>query len=363
MQVQTLPRMKLDPLILRMVRDTATRERSSVRRERNASEFVSVWSEEESLDGSPTKALVIILATRGCAWAVRSGCSMCGYTNESAATATDADIWAQYSSAMERLKGEKVVKIYTSGSFLDTFELSRGLQRRILEDLVARVERVVVETRHELINEENLERLTPFRSKLMLAIGVESSNDRVLNYSVNKPSRFSNFLNAASLARSHGFYLKAYVMLKTPFMSEKDAIADCARTVQDVGPHVETVSINPSNVQRSTVMELLWNRGNYRPPWLWSLVEVLKGASGLGCRVMSKPTGAGTLRGAHNCGTCDEAILEAVGKFSQSGDYSLLDHLDCGCRDVWKKELSFGSFPVPYMEKDYRRRGSVNAEI
>ncbi len=340
--------------LLRRLREAGTRERSRAKRDLDPYSYVSCWTEDESINGEDCKALVVILATQGCSWAIRSGCSMCGYTNESASTATEESIWQQYLSALKNLSDQKVLKIYTSGSFLDTFEISTALRRRILEDASSRVERIVIETRHEYITSTTLGHIADFSDRIMLAVGLESANDMVLNYSVNKPSNFSHFVRTSGLANSMGFKIKSYLMLKPPFVSEADAIDDAVRTIQLVSPYSHTVSVNPTNIQKDTVVELLWKRGAYRPPWLWSVVEVLRRSADAGIRVMSKPTGAGTVRGAHNCGRCDKRVLDVIADFSRHQDASALEGLDCRCRNVWHEELKLSNLGSFYTEQDYR---------
>lgn len=333
----------------------ATRERARAMKDLDPYSYVSCWTEEESLNGKDCEALVLILATKGCSWALRSGCSMCGYTNDSASRATEESIWVQYNSALEKLHDQRVVKIYTSGSFLDRFEISPALKIRIIEDLYPRVDKIVVETRHEYITRENLEDLRRFSDKLILAVGLESSNDMVLNYSVNKPSNFSHFRKSVSLASSMGFAIKSYLMLKPPFMSELDAIEDAVTTAKSISEFSESISINPTNIQKDTVVELLWRKGNYRPPWLWSVVEVLIRTDELPRRVLSKPTGAGTIRGAHNCGRCDDRVMRAIADYSRHRKVESLSSLDCSCRKVWQHDMLLSGIATPRFSQDYRK--------
>ncbi|MDD1768392.1 MAG: TIGR01210 family radical SAM protein, partial [Methanomassiliicoccales archaeon] len=81
----------------------------------------------------------------------------------------------------------------------------------------------------------------------------------------------------------------------------------------------------------------LWRKGDYRPPWLWSLVEVLKSKEGVGgARIFSSPSGAGTPRGIHNCPNCDRKVLEAIQQFTFSQDQSEFDHIECECTAEWR---------------------------
>ena len=41
-----------------------------------------IWREKDLLDGKIVNAFVLILRTKGCYWAKKSGCLMCGYYKE-----------------------------------------------------------------------------------------------------------------------------------------------------------------------------------------------------------------------------------------------------------------------------------------
>ena len=62
---------------------------------------VSFWSEKDVIDGKIVDAFVIIFRTKGCSWALKSGCTMCGYFNDSLwENVTDEDILTQFNTAM-----------------------------------------------------------------------------------------------------------------------------------------------------------------------------------------------------------------------------------------------------------------------
>jgi radical SAM enzyme (TIGR01210 family) len=58
--------------------------------------------------------------------------------------------------------------------------------------------------------------------------------------------------------------------------------------------------------------------------------------------------GGGSIRGAHNCGTCDHSVLDAIAQFSLSQKTSVFNNLTCSCQEQWRDQLasetlSFGS--------------------
>jgi radical SAM enzyme (TIGR01210 family) len=173
-----------------------------------------------------------------------------------------------------------------------------------------------------------------------VAIGLESASDFILENSINKGFRFNDYITAVNILKEQKVGVKTYLLIKPPFLTEKEAISDAIRSAEKIKDHSPTISYNPVNIQKFTLVERLWQNGEYRPPWLWSVVEVLKQSSKLnGVRVMSSPTAGGTKRGAHNCGECDKEVLLAMEEFSQSQDVAVLENLHCTCKELWQDIL------------------------
>jgi radical SAM enzyme (TIGR01210 family) len=167
----------------------------------------------------------------------------------------------------------------------------------------------------------------------------------VLAYSVNKDDRFADFVQACGWARGLGVRTKAYILLKPPFLTEREALEDAVATALAAGPHCDLLSINPCNIQNRTLTERLWKRGLYRSPWLWTVAEaLLRVSAATTTPVRSNPVGAGQPRGAHNCGACDKAVAEAIEEFSLRRDASLLPGAACACREEWLDVLELEGF-------------------
>src|SRR6058998_2543569 len=145
-------------------------------------EIISTWTEKDLLDGKVVDAWVIIFRTRGCYWAHASGCSMCGYVNDTAVEVSDADIAHQLASVLPRHTGQPIVKVYTSGNFFDDHELSPHARRSILKELGDRCDKVIVETLSHMIRREQVDEARDYVDRLEVAFGLESTNERVLRY-------------------------------------------------------------------------------------------------------------------------------------------------------------------------------------
>jgi hypothetical protein len=315
------------------------------RRRPDAGEPLSVWSEKDMLGGKAVDALVIILRSRGCCWSRKSGCLMCGYNRDSLGSVTPNDLVAQFEKAMAKHAGQPYIKIYTSGSFLDPGEIEPETRAAILKIAGEKAGKVLVESRPEFVSRPVLEDMLGAVNELEVAVGLETADDGIRARSINKGFLFSNYERACSTAADMGASIRTYLLLKPPYLTERGSIDDALVSIERAGKMSQSISVNPMNVQRGTVVEGLWKRNLYRPPWLWSLAEVLERGSGLtNARLMSAPSGGGSKRGTHNCGKCDDAILKAIETFSLEGDRAIFKGLGCGCRDRWLDYLDAEPF-------------------
>src|SRR6266567_8721593 len=304
-------------------------------REFDPRQYISTWTEKDLLHGRVVDAWVIIFRTRGCYWARASGCSMCGYVNDVAQEVAPADILHQVDTVLRKHESQPLVKVYTSGNFFDDHEVSPEVRERILHDLGDRCDKVIVETLSHLLRKEQVEAAMNHVDELEIALGLESTNGRVLRQSVNKVWGLKEHAHATELAHAAGATVKTYLLVKPPFLTEREAIEDAVRSGHEADPYSDTISFNPVNVQGRTIVDRLFRRGEYRPPWLWSVVEVLERTHDLKAHVKSHPTAGGMVRGAHNCGTCDRRVVNAIEEFSLGLRADFAD-LSCACQDVWR---------------------------
>jgi len=319
---------------------------------RDPTKPVHSWSEKDVLDGKIVDAYVIIFRTRGCSWTIKSGCTMCGYFNDSMwGKVSESDLLKQFDKVMEKYSGEKIVKIFNSGSFLDDAEVTPKSREKILCSLSEKANKISVESRPEYVTNKKLSEINDIvKSKnFEVGIGLETSNDFLREHAINKGFTFNDYKKAAGLLKKYKFKLKTYVLVKPPFITEKQAIGDCINTVKDIKTYTDLISFNPTNVQSHTVVNYLWRRDQYRPPWLWSILEILKQSKKLtDAFVKCDVAGGGSRRGAHNCPTCDRKVLDSIAKFSLNQDVKVFEDLDCTCKQNWLDQLdvenlTFGS--------------------
>ena len=303
-----------------------------------------VWLDEDNTPDGVYDSLTIILNTGGCRWARAGGCTMCGYVAESVEGGTVAheDLMTQVEKCLAH-EAENAddpagqIKIYTSGSFLDEREIPAETRQAIAETFADR-DRMVVESLPDFVAEEKITDFTDRDIETDVAIGLETATDRVRHDCVNKYFDFSEFERAAEDAAAAGAGIKAYLLLKPPFLSESEAIEDMKRSIRRCSEvaNCHTVSMNPTNVQRHTMVEELYFNDGYRPPWLWSVAEILESTVETDAIVVSDPVGHGSDRGAHNCGECDDRVQRAIKDFDLRQDPSVFEQVDCDCELTWE---------------------------
>ncbi len=302
-----------------------------------------VWLDEDNTPEGVYDSLTIILNTGGCRWARAGGCTMCGYVAESvdggSVSHEDLLTQSQYCLDHEADAAEEpaeLIKIYTSGSFLDEREVPAETREAIAETFADR-ERMVVESLPDFVDRGKLADFTDRGLAIDVAVGLETATDRVRHDAVNKYFEFADFEAACREARAAGAGVKAYLLLKPPFLAEPDAVEDMKRSIRRCGSieGCHTVSMNPCNAQRYTMVEELYHDGGYRPPWLWSVADILAAPADEDVLVVSDPVGHGSDRGPHNCGECDDLLQRAIKDFNLRQDPSVFEEVSCACESTW----------------------------
>ena len=311
-----------------------------------------VWLDEDNTPGGTMRSLTIILNTGGCRWARAGGCTMCGYVAESVdggsvaheALMDQIAVCTDYEAENADVPAE-LIKIYTSGSFLDEREVGAETRRGIAETFADR-ERMVVESLPDFVDREKIADFTDRGLDTDVAIGLETATDRVRHDCVNKYFDFAEFEAACAEAVAADEAagdtvdtgVKAYLLMKPPFLAESEAVADMIDSVERClavdGCH--TVSMNPCNVQRYTMVDELYFNEGYRPPWLWSVAHVLRETADVDGIVVSDPVGHGSDRGPHNCKECDDRVQTAIKDFGLRQDPTVFEQVSCPCEATWE---------------------------
>ncbi|MHA1682083.1 MAG: archaeosine biosynthesis radical SAM protein RaSEA [Promethearchaeota archaeon] len=328
------------------------------------------WFYPAMLHDGPGHEFAIILPTRGCShyYSDNLGCYMCGYNNDSLGEDVDPNtLVSQFEALLQSRKEdfEKVdkivLKIFNSGSFLDTGEIpGKAFDKicAIIKNLDNVVE-IAVESRPEFITNESAFALkNAFREDQFVEVGVglESWDDHVRQECINKDFTLEEFISAHEILSRHDVGTKVYVFLKPLFLSEKEACLDAQMTIDEVvrlAP--STISINPAAIHAGTLMEYFFDKHRYSPPKLWSVQLVVNHAlrainRSKNTLVICDPVAAGKPRGAHNCKEreCNQKSLELIRNSIRENTplegldpFDIDPERDCTCFLDWVDEMGF----------------------
>ena len=341
-----------------------TPESVSFRESWDASKPVTVYKTPENLpDGTPCTAATVILRSKGCAWWWKSGCTFCGYFNDVRDDVSAEDMFSQWEFAKDttnQFEDCGMVKVYTSGTFFEDRENPPEWQDLVLRETARMGLHLVVEAQAQMCTPEKISWVAERHPGCTVAIGLEAYDDKVLRFHVNKGFTTKQWHAAVQMLRDNNLRVKTYLLFKPPFMSEGDALVHTTSWLTNVAQYSDEVSVNPMNIQKNTIVDRLFRNKEYRPPWLWSLVEmILRSHEYLGdksCRIIVHPTAGGKIRGAHNCGQCDSEVVAAIERYSVSGDTEEFSQLECSCKSHWRAEIeNDNSFPLPLGFGTFRR--------
>jgi len=327
----------------------------------NMSRIVSEELFQEYFKGETVqRSLLYLPHTFGCDWRRNgfSGCFNCGMS-------VGAGI-RPLSSAVIKAVADKIISmkknvdinaikwfnIYVEGSFLNDKEIPPLAQKTIFELIATETSaaRITFETRPEYITQEKVDMLaevaTDHDIELEVAVGVETSNDFIRQFCVNKGFTFEEFAQKADLLHTaKNIRVLAYKFMKPVFLSEAEAIADSVESVKAYSRIADVVSIEIAGIQEYTLMEYLWLRKEYTMPSLWSVNDVMnkiKNHKGqMEIRLGGEPRTyyPSSKKTAHGCEKCTERIWKRIRAYNESHDPTVLE-TSCDCHETWKSQIN-----------------------
>lgn len=213
---------------------------------------------------------VIFLTNRECPW----HCVMCDLWKNTLETNTPAGaIPHQIELALKNLPEASQVKLYNSGSFFDHKAIPVEDYPDIAK-LLSTYQRVIVESHPKLIGEDTLRFRDMLNGKLEVAMGLETVQPTVLE-KLNKGVTLDNFREAAEFLRDNDIDLRVFILVKPPFMNEKEGLKWACKSLDfafDVGA---TVAILIPTRGGNGAMENLREQGFFSPPKIHTLEKAL----------------------------------------------------------------------------------------
>ncbi|PID38761.1 MAG: hypothetical protein CSB49_03835 [Proteobacteria bacterium] len=320
---------------------------------------------DDVIDGEPIRRLMFCYRTRGCAhfFSEGGGCRMCAFPLHAVPDGRIGadDLAAQLETTLDEIdwagEGLSELDLFVSGSFFNDDEVPPAARQhayRTARELPG-LKKLLVESRPEYISEERLfeaRRLLGDQTGLEVAIGLESASSYVRDTIINKGYGLEEFEQALrALGPVPRASVLVYVFLKPPGLDEAAALDDAVATCRyvwgkgrELGVDEVTAAVQPAFVQEGGLLHELHGAGDYRPPWLWTVVELIRRVHGdgelqIGTADDSPPPIA--IRG--NCGGCDAAVEAAIARYNATQQLEVLDGLACACKERWLDETGIVS--------------------
>jgi radical SAM enzyme (TIGR01210 family) len=276
---------------------------------------------------------------------------MCGHlarqTRQETRLSADDHV-RQFQAEFKRLDFRQypLLNLFNNGSFLNDNEIAPAARRRILQQINANphIRMVVLESRPEFVSAgkiAEIRQLLPDK-QVEIALGLELKNDLYRSLCLNKGFSLKQYDAAAALVCA-ALHLRTYVFLKPPFLSEQESIDEAVDTVEHAFSRGSTtVSLEACTVQDYTLVRCLYDTGQFKPPWLWSILEVVKRCYRPGRRLV-----VGMFRFfpspqvvPFNCHQCSGAVMEALDHYNRTLDVAPFADLCCPCREKWQTQLT-----------------------
>lgn len=327
---------------------------------------------EEIFNGVNYKRAVMFLLSNGCEWALKDGhgCTMCGHLakqTRSAETISSEAYLQQFNREFEQIdfKEFPILDLYNNGSFLNDNEIASAARTEILQRISREkdIKMVVLESRPEFVTERKIEQVSELLAgkHVEIAIGLEIKDDLYRTVCINKGFTLRQYEQAAQIILKH-LHLRTYVLLKPPFLTEKESIDFAVEVIEYAFARgSSTISLEACTVQAYTLVDYLYQLGLYTPAWLWSIIEVVKRARvGEGQKLLigmfqfyPSPS-----RTPFNCGQCSDRFLEAMRSYNRTLDKRFFADLSCDCKRKWQAVLAADAPPFEERLQAVAARGT-----
>jgi archaeosine synthase beta-subunit len=233
--------------------------------------YAYLVEDERTASGEVVPTATIFLTNRECPWR----CVMCDlWRNTITDTVPAGAIPQQIDYALERLQRARQIKIYNSGSFFDPRAIPAGDYDAIARRLDG-FERVIVECHPALVGESCIRFKDLIRGKLEIAMGLETAHAEILAR-LNKRMTLEMFADSARILRENEIDLRAFILVKPPFMREAEAVEWAVRSLEfafDAGAAAATLIPTRGG---NGAMEDLATAGDFSPPSLRTLETALE---------------------------------------------------------------------------------------
>jgi archaeosine synthase beta-subunit len=233
--------------------------------------------DELSRAGSVDPTGTVFITNRECPFT----CLMCDlwqYTTDESVPMGAVD--AQVEHALEHMPDIRHLKLYNAGNFFDDKAITPD-DRASIAARVGSCETVIVENHPKLVDDRLVAWRDEAGTNVDVAMGLETVHPDVLPR-LNKRMTLSDFEAATSVLLAEDINVRAFVLVRVPFMTEEEGVEWACRSVEwafSIG--VECCSVIPTRAGNGA-LDVLASSGEFAPPTFASLEAVADHCVGLG---------------------------------------------------------------------------------
>lgn len=276
------------------------------------------------LFGKKIERVIFYLRSRGCEWnrTHYGGCFMCGHyhgTTKGMVLPKEA-FYQQFVQEYSKYNFEKypMLCIYNAGSLLNENEVPRDELYKIFRIINANqhIKRLVIESRPEYVNEESLLMIQHLLKDITVEIGIglETANDTIRDYCVNKGFKLSEYITVANkIKKFPNIKLLTYLTIKPLFLTNEESIDDVIKSINAIKNYTDIISLEPLSIQKNTVVDEM-RIGGFE---FFPIPELF----------------------INNCKICNEALYEAINYYNTNKDIKKIMELNCECYLKFKGRL------------------------
>jgi hypothetical protein len=228
--------------------------------------------EERAGSGQVASSATILLTNKECPWR----CLMCDlWKNTTTQTIPPGAIVKQIDYALSQLRSRpEQIKLYNSGSFFDPAAIPPA-DYPVIARAVTFAKHVVVESHPRLVGEKALRFRDLLSGSLEVAMGLETVHPQVLPR-LNKKVELAHFSQAAGFLRDKGIAVRAFILVKPPFLNEAEGLEWAVKSVAfALSCGATVVSLIPTRPGNGA-LERLMTAGEFSPPRLSTLEKALE---------------------------------------------------------------------------------------
>tara|TARA_R110002049_G_scaffold309231_1_gene518956 strand:+ start:6005 stop:6847 length:843 start_codon:yes stop_codon:yes gene_type:complete len=239
--------------------------------------------------------------------------------------------------------------LLTLGSFLHDVEVSPEFRAQSFMRLaqIPELKKIVIESRAPYIKEDVLKELRQFLRTdqiLEIGLGVESSDEYVRNTMLNKSLLGSDITKTIDTCVASGTEFLAYLLIGSMGLSEEQAIDDAVKSAKYIHELCEArtlkfrIAFEPIFITQNTVLEEMYEKGEYQLVNLWSVAEVVKRTSGFAnIFVGLSDENLSKERVSSGCNKCTDTLRAALEQFNGSQNLMDIREIACDCHPLARR--------------------------